>query len=300
MSGIFQGKRPPFVLNTAVDESGDEEQEEEDEELGWDDEEEADGEEESHQIEFKDEQKEKLEESLKQALEERDQLQQTVHLQAKEIAALRKSGEIFTKAEVDHLKIQLFEKESEIAAIKAGQLSGFDVESKEAELASVVEALSKAEQKLAEVEAENALLQAKLAEKQPEANMSADYETKIDQLSDALRKSDEEKVSLKNELDDTKASLEAELTKTKAELATAINTISNLSRELDASKALRLVAPLSVTNPVDAEVESTKPIATIQSHSIAMSTEMKASPIAQKIPAAGDAEEDWGDDWGDE
>lgn len=114
--------RPPFVLNTAAGE------EEDEEELGWDDEEEEgngrerrneddDG---QQQIEFKDAVTEKLQEQLKLALAERDLLHQTVAMQQKEIASLQTHGA--ENAVIEELKTLLFEKESEIAALRASAL----------------------------------------------------------------------------------------------------------------------------------------------------------------------------------
>jgi len=122
--GIFGASgRPPFVMNTAEDE-------EEDEELGWDDDdddeddddndEEEDAEDTQDQIEFNDPATEKLQEELKQAIQERDQLHETVSMQQKEIASLKTDGAEST--EVKNLKTQLFEKESEIAALRASAL----------------------------------------------------------------------------------------------------------------------------------------------------------------------------------
>jgi BSD domain len=127
--------RPPFVMNTAVDESGDDElQGDEEEELGWDDDDEEDlgfdqdtprSERTTEQIEFTDKVSEDLKEKLKQAIEERDQVQQTVQLQAEEIRSLRSKAagcdvaETGNASEVENLKLALFEKDAEIAALKA-------------------------------------------------------------------------------------------------------------------------------------------------------------------------------------
>jgi predicted nucleic acid-binding Zn-ribbon protein len=120
-------------MNTAVDEDDDEEEEEE---LGWDDDEEdlEDDEDEGYDegdseevVEFsggKDEELEKLMQQLTQATEERDQLHNTVEMQAKEIARLKSgdtSGAVETKEQkaLEKLKMELFEKNAELAALKA-------------------------------------------------------------------------------------------------------------------------------------------------------------------------------------
>jgi hypothetical protein len=109
-------RRPPFVMNTAVDEDDDEENEA----LGWSDDEDEDAE---AQIEFKDAATERLQEQLKQALEERDMLHQTVELQQTQIAELSDaSRSLNTGDDVEQLKMQLFELESELAAFRSKEM----------------------------------------------------------------------------------------------------------------------------------------------------------------------------------
>lgn len=128
--GFFQGtRRPPFVMNTAVSEDDEDEDasDGEEEELGWDDEDdEVEGEvqeeddDKDGQIEFKDAEKERLQKALEQAMTERDLLHKTVEMQTEEIKKLREG--VASKDEskqVEALKMQLFEKESELAAWRA-------------------------------------------------------------------------------------------------------------------------------------------------------------------------------------
>jgi hypothetical protein len=97
------GGRPPFVLNTAVSEDDDDDEEEE--ELGWDDEDEDDDDDNEnrndddnedddhdHQIEFKDAEKERMQEELAQAMAERDLLHTTVEMQTQELQKLKALG----------------------------------------------------------------------------------------------------------------------------------------------------------------------------------------------------------------
>lgn len=114
--------RPPFVMNTAVDEDGDDEEEE----LGWDDDDEDEEEDEDEVvtkqkdvavefleddvIEFQDEALDNAKEQLKQTEIERDQLQQTVELLKKELAQ---------KADSSGTSEALKKKDDEIAALKA-------------------------------------------------------------------------------------------------------------------------------------------------------------------------------------
>ncbi|VEU41122.1 unnamed protein product [Pseudo-nitzschia multistriata] len=149
--------RPPFVLNTAVsDDEYDDYQapEEEDDddsevELGWDDDDEdlesddddeqntsatmqfKDGDDLSETVDFKDAEKEGLLDQLEQARAERDALQKTVAMQTEELkkartadiaaisppAAVLEGGD--KDEEVQKLSIQLFEKDSELAALRA-------------------------------------------------------------------------------------------------------------------------------------------------------------------------------------
>ena len=121
------GGRPPFVLNTAVDDD-EEEEEEEEEVLGWGDDDDS-----SDNEDDKEEPNESIategeieftggadDEKLNQALAERDSLQQTIKLQAKELAALKEGKESPAFLEqIEKLKMKLFEKDAELAAFKA-------------------------------------------------------------------------------------------------------------------------------------------------------------------------------------
>jgi len=129
--------RPPFVMNTAVDEDEDGEEEEE-EELGWDDDDDDDEEEEEEEEEESDDAEmdtteeitfsggrnneavDKLSEQLVQAISERDACKETIELQNKEITNL-KEGQPVSDSDlaVEKLKMTLFEKDAELAALKA-------------------------------------------------------------------------------------------------------------------------------------------------------------------------------------
>jgi hypothetical protein len=121
--------RPPFVLNTAVSDDDEEELDP----LGWDDDDDDRSDEDGKngpegdedegkegQIEFKDAEKESLQEELAQAITERDMLHKTVEMQTEEIKKLREG--VASKDEskqVEAFKMQLFEKDSELAALRA-------------------------------------------------------------------------------------------------------------------------------------------------------------------------------------
>jgi hypothetical protein len=121
------GGRPPFVMNTAVDED---DEEEEEEELGWDDDDDDEEEEEeesvSEEIAFSGgnnqaiQAMDKLSEQLAQALSERDALKETIALQSKEIVNLKESkAPTDSTNELEKLKLSMFEKDAELAALKA-------------------------------------------------------------------------------------------------------------------------------------------------------------------------------------
>ena len=202
-TGFFRAsKRPPFVLNTAVSE-GEDDEEEEEEELGWDDDEDdgddaADG----GQIEFNDVATENLQEQLKLAVEERDQLHQTVEMQKKELASLKTAGA--ESSEIDKLKTQLFEKESEVAALRASMLDDSGVEGDgpsgySAKIESLMEKL-KAMAKQAE-EDKNALAEVR-KERDDLVSQVSSLESASKELNDEVAVLRSENVSLKNQLGD--------------------------------------------------------------------------------------------------
>ncbi|CAJ1968189.1 unnamed protein product [Cylindrotheca closterium] len=152
---LTRGGRPPFVLNTAVSSDDDEEYEgeqqqdsfEDEEDFGWgedseeeeedDDENEGDYDGGGEVVEFKDTEKEDLKQKLAQAMEERHQLQKTIEMQTAEIKELKVKeaeddkghasataeeaaapADAALKQELDALKMELFEKESELAGLK--------------------------------------------------------------------------------------------------------------------------------------------------------------------------------------
>lgn len=215
-SGFFgASKRPPFVLNTAVDEDGDEEEEE----LGWDDDEgeEADGE---GQIEFNDVATENLRGQLRLAVEERDQLHQTIEMQKKEIASLKKPG--IDNAEIGKLKTQLFEKESELAALRASALdnSTLDVNTGSLDITNIEDLGQKLQnmEKKAQ-EDKNALDVARTENEELALQLSA-LKSASKQLEEKLRSLEVENGSLKSKLGDAEKrvrTLEAELQRVEKE-----------------------------------------------------------------------------------
>jgi len=169
-NAVGNGGRPPFVMNTAVSDTDDEDYEddgngrsgesddggESEEELGWDDDDDdydvedddaADNKDDTNNgngnddegettVEFKDAEKETLLDELEQARAERDSLQKTVEMQTEELKSIMAASTAPTPVVVDgellggntadsdpgttqRLQMQLFEKDSELAALRA-------------------------------------------------------------------------------------------------------------------------------------------------------------------------------------
>lgn len=116
IAGVFLRNRPPFVMNTRVDDNDvddDEEEYESEEELGWDDDEEDEEENNSQN-----------DEKIHQLEQERDSLQATIKMQSSEIEELQQKLAVFmsptdeSEETVVEQKLKLIEKESELRAIK--------------------------------------------------------------------------------------------------------------------------------------------------------------------------------------
>ena len=336
-STLFRGARPPFVMNTAVSED-DEDEEEED--LGWDDEDDDDDEEEDEeeeQIVFNDPTADRLREELKQALEERDLLQQTVHLQSKEIAAIKKSGQVHSNDDVDQLKIKLFEMESELAAVRASNLDTSRMESvtgdeTDSELEETRKKLSEAQQRidglLAEMESKEELVQklqsqkvemeAKIAGLEDSMGSPSDLETKVAELSATVQSLTTEKTNLTHALrekeDDLQASLlrlqgelkeaKVESAKAKAELESnasqadmAKRQVGVLEKELADAKAALKEKEDLVTKLEESARDAAATRPSISPDTVSTGVKVE-SPVATKLPVAADNDDD--DDWGDD
>ena len=180
------GGRPPFVLNTAVDDDDDDEEEV----LGWGDDDDSSDEEgnmeEPNESNFTEEEIEFTDgaddDKLNQALAERDSLQQTIKLQAKELAALKEGKEspAFLN-QLEELKMKLFEKDAELAAFKAsGEDNQLDNKQAKVDFDSI-KSLEAMVDKLKEAMDQQALDTAK-AKKEYEAELAAkanEFEVKI-------------------------------------------------------------------------------------------------------------------------
>ena len=218
----FFGGRPPFVMNTAVDDDDDDDgdddddvnnsreieveeevDEDEEEELGWDDDDDDDDDgaddDGDEEINFSGDSFEvnKLKDQLKVIEEERNQLQATVELQQKELKAVR-TGEPLSSEnstivkEMDGLKMKLFEKDSELGALKASLEDTHDETRNEslrkakARIASLERDLEKALQGEVDAKAE---LEATKAELEATKTTAAETETALqEQVQELERK----------------------------------------------------------------------------------------------------------------
>jgi hypothetical protein len=268
--GIFGATgRPPFVMNTAVDEDD----EEEEEELGWDDddddlddldndEEESGVESSMEQIEFSDQATEKLQEELRQALEERDQLHETVELQHNVISLLQSEKDAGAGAgnasgegnniEVETLKMQLWEKDSELAAMKAGQLDDSDekegslqeevdllkekLEEKDLELSEMQTLMQNSVEMLQQITAEREQETATLDEALTKSMDKSELESKTQALNDQVAMLQSENKGLRESLESAQGDSKSESVKLEQELASSEKQVAALTMEVESLK----------------------------------------------------------------
>jgi hypothetical protein len=291
VQAVSASGRPPFVMNTAVDEDDDDEEEEEEEELGWDDDDDLDddGQEDSgevessmEQIEFSDQVTEKLQEEVKQALAERDLLQQTVELQHKEIAHLQSGkpdGGGGKNEEVEKLKMQLWEKDSELAAIKSSQMDTSRVETDADEkFGSLQKQVDLLTQKLQEKDSELSEMQTLMQNSMEElAQMMANREQDKAALDEALAKSSDkpeldatiqslneqvaalrsENETLRQGLDSAQGDSKSQSVELEQQLASSEKQVATLTMELDTLKG-NLASAEERANATEGEMLSSK------------------------------------------
>lgn len=270
LHGLFGGSagRPPFVMNTALDEDGDdddnEEEEEEEEELGWDDDDEdeevdARNEESSdvvnsssvggneEQIEFKDEALDAVKEQLKQAIEERDLLHQTVALQSKEIASLKTGGVDPAIETLEPMRVALEEKDTEFASV---------MQALEREMVKSAASEEQSNKLQAQVVHLTGLLAAK--ETPPIATQDATTaSTSTSELEDVIRSLQNENELLRQKLNEgavREATTTEQLASLQDEVVLCRANIAATAAELDATRA-RLAATQSDAAGVQAALD---------------------------------------------
>jgi len=267
--------RPPFVMNTAISDDEDEEDEargkeeaddeDSEEELGWDDEDEDDdydgldddngdaggamafkeGDDRSETVDFKDAEKEGLLEELEQARAERDALQKTVQMQSDELKKAAASGSDVGVAaapasgsgesETEALKLQLFEKDAELAALRSKLDDGEPVDDADTgtNAGEEAEEVTKLTQALAEKDRDFAAL------KHATQAQTKTLEAKLEEHSKQQRELEDVKatvVSQEEKLEALKKKREDESSEAEAKQAETEQTISGLKAQVDAFK----------------------------------------------------------------
>jgi BSD domain len=346
------GGRPPFVMNTAVDEDDDIGEEEEEEELGWDDDEEEGEEEEeedpsnamdvSEEITFSGGNHpdiDRLSEQLVQALSERDALKETIAMQNREIANLKEGKAPETGAsakDFERLKLSLFEKDAELAALKAslddtheddkddnskkdaakiaalerdvGRLNSL-VSERDAELAAAKEAAEELRNDMVRMRETAASGQEVL---QSSLDMAKAETDSLRQALESSSGSSEELEAAKDELTCAQAKIEAltlELQTTTKELADSKQYSVNMEQEVKELEEQLAVLQAKLSAGIPVEQAPKDGIVDQPPAEVAPEEQERASPSSEstgvKVDAAppvrpSDAEDDWGDDWGDE
>mmetsp|Transcript_31963 Transcript_31963/g.73456 ORF Transcript_31963/g.73456 Transcript_31963/m.73456 type:complete len:542 (-) Transcript_31963:555-2180(-) len=313
MSFFGASGRPPFVMNTAVDEDEDANakgEPEEEEELGWDDDDDE-GEEEreleegesEEQITFTNDEVIKLQEQLNLAISERDQLRETVDMQKTTIGTLRAKEEASESAkEMEKLKMEVFEKDSELAALKASLEDTHDdqkdlssrkykahIASLERDVEREKKAKTEAESQLVtaqqELEDSKAQLEQSRGEKEKAAMQVTELQAQIESLNSSLSLAKEECESLRGGV--TNTDLQAQVAGMQSKLDAANERAEQLEKALVDAKKPQLTADVG-RSPSDSTT----------------STGVKVSSTPTRVAAGGgeNAEDDdgWGDDWDDE
>lgn len=343
------GGRPPFVMNTAVDE--DEDDGEEEEELGWDDDEEDEdegGDEEdspsdamdvSEEITFtggNNPEIERLSEQLVQALSERDALKETIALQNKEIADLKvsKPDSASSAKAIERLKLSLFEKDSELAALKASledthedddqvdysKKDAAKIPALESEVERLTGMISEKDAELAAAKEVAEEARAELARMREHAASEQDVlQTSLDMAkaeTESLRQALESMSGHSEELDianekltasqATAKALDDELAKMKMELADVKQRSAEKEQEMVMLKEHLVLlearqVPVSEPNEEAALKHLPRDLAPEEEERASPSSESTGVKVEKAPPVRpDDAEDDWGDDWGDD
>eukprot|EP00549_Striatella_unipunctata_P004445 CAMPEP_0118706566 /NCGR_PEP_ID=MMETSP0800-20121206/20638_1 /TAXON_ID=210618 ORGANISM="Striatella unipunctata, Strain CCMP2910" /NCGR_SAMPLE_ID=MMETSP0800 /ASSEMBLY_ACC=CAM_ASM_000638 /LENGTH=514 /DNA_ID=CAMNT_0006609133 /DNA_START=153 /DNA_END=1697 /DNA_ORIENTATION=+ len=305
--------RPPFVMNTAVDED---EGDEDEEELGWDDDDDDDEDNDknisqrdtSHEIVFEHGNLDPVEvgalkEQLKKLQLERNSFKAQVESQAKEIssykeastAAAASSGSSHSE-ELDQLKLTVFEKDSELAALKAslnensqgegGGGDGLNVEQELSAKSVLVETLKKelvsAKDEIRKSDARVQELQQQLAKAEKEATDSKAAVTTLEA----------ELSTTKTELDSIKTTAQDVAKAGDSKLISVTEELEKTKTELDAEKAR--------VNELTSEVERLKGDDKNKSNDESSGEKINATSSDPSTEDIVLDEDDWGDSWGEE
>jgi BSD domain len=303
--GTGSGHRPPFVMNTAMDEDEDDEEEQ----LGWDDDDEDeeeeivyedfsgqatknsasrnfdDADESEEQIEFKDVALESLKEQLKQALEERDMLHQTVELQTKEIASLKEVASNAAAATDSTAKPEVLASEGvSVVNEEAVKLLHAQIDELTSRLSDKDEQILHMKE-LFDNQANG--LQADIDRLTMEKELLQNQMKESEDSWLIERKALEDKVSM---LEDQRTALELELKTTSASLEASRIEVSAINGELeDLKRSKQTESPAAVVSDGG-----------LSSSAETSSTGVKVPPVVTKMVTNTDTNEEedgWGDDW---
>jgi BSD domain len=343
---LFGSGRPPFVLNTAVDE--DEDDDEEEEELGWDDEDEEEEEEKetaepaesnnvldvSHEITFSGGNNSKIEsltEQLAQALNERDAMKETIELQKKELSSMKgghTADDTSNNKEMERLKLSLFERDAELAALKASLVdtheneSGTSVQKDSVVISTLERDVERLHNLLAEKERELSTAHVLNTELKAELTKFKDLASRENAELQSLLESAKSDAELLRQKMNVMSNSLVEMETVKDDLAAAQSNFRAIKSELDMSKKELLESEKKLAA---LEGEASQLRKTISNVVVAPTTTESSGPITGVIDTVNeekqraspdsdsigvkidvnvrlrpdDAEDDWGDDWGD-
>jgi len=187
---------------------------------------------------------EKLKQELDATREERDQLQKTVEMQSEQMKATQVSGSSSTDVdeEKEQLKLQIFEKDSELAAMKASFEDHEDDDTHQATVESQQYAteLERLQSLLVEKDSEVAALKDSLADNQEDATKDEAIErstAEIERLQSLLAENDEKLNNLSEGMKNADALVEEEDARDRNLLEEALETISALQNEIEELKS---------------------------------------------------------------
>ena len=291
---LFSGKRPPFVMNTAVDEdiendsseeydNEEEEEEEEDDEFGWgsDEEEDDDEDEDLSQDDSKSEASEEvvfdsparplkslnsaeldeLREELAKALQLNEELKQTVETQNEQVGtstAIKIPSE--EKDEMKKLELALFEKRAELAAFEANI-----AEAKDNSFLEPSQAGNDADTQSAEIQSLRLALEEKdhelagLKDKVNKAQSLQDEEDATDNnmLTEALQTITSLQAELENSQADAAQELENQCAQYKTQISHLQNQVSQDQQSTEDTNNALAVAMTTIAS-LQQEIEETK------------------------------------------
>jgi DNA repair exonuclease SbcCD ATPase subunit len=282
LGGLLGRVRPPFVMNTAVDEGSlspdvsneddDSDVSEEDDDFGWGSDEDDESDEEGSNLSERenDEESEGTEEvvftstkldndqsseieklrlELSNVLKVKEELESTVKMQEEKLSSIESKGDATAAVDddVEKLKVDIFEKNSEVAALKA---SLEDTKRDEAEILS-----------------ENNSLKAQLEEKENEiqtlkssVETVSKQNTEIESLQAEIKAQNQRYKNLQENIEKASALQEEEDAQDNVMLAESLETITSLQAELEQVKLTHAEEMQSLQEKHASELKTLKEI----------------------------------------